>query len=194
MMEILYSIFDDRPFEFDRKEYEAMDADAEKGDERAIIELDKFSQSRWNVLRKVDPKRKRPVITDAFLEELDEIFIRLFEYDDSSDGFELTDLIGTHEKAWIGKISQYMNEVREIILGYAESIEATRARVVKKLDWILNEHYSRRGLLPFPTRSVIRALANGFGKTPEALKEVSVQLLRRETRALVMRTVFVARD
>jgi hypothetical protein len=181
MSAIMCAIFDERPFEFDPEEYAALEKRVALGNKKAEAELVKFEQGRWNVLRKVDPKKKRCEFMEEFLNNLDNIFVDVIE-NAETEGFEMTDLIGSDETEWGSIFQEYVTEARALLVEYAESIEADKARVAKKLDWILTSDYRGRPLLPFPTKSVIRALSRAFGKTPEALKEVS------------KRTIFATQD
>jgi len=167
----MYAIFDNRPFVFDRDELNVLEKKVDDGEENASVELEKLRQRWWSILRNVDPERKRPEIPETVLDDLDDLFMQYFE--EELDGFNMLDLIGTTEPEWISSMAMYWTDAREIVMAHAESIKLDKKRLEDKLDWISSSDYRGRPYLPFPTRTVIRKLSRAFGKTPEALKEVS---------------------
>jgi hypothetical protein len=161
LIKIMLGILDGHAFEFDRELYQKY---REKPGQKE--KLDVFNNRRWTSLKEI-PEYKARIVTAELLDGIDQIYKEEFL---EIDGISMDFLIGTTHPAWTDAMEEYNRRVRKMLLGYGNEKDQT---LIDKLDWVFSTEDRGRPLLPLPTKSVIKALTDAYGATPEALKEVS---------------------
>jgi len=144
-------------------------------------EVESYRIRTW---RKLHSNEKPPLLTAAIMHDLDKIFQRSFRHDDNNT-LDPKLLIGTHHSLYLDRFKHYRTNIvsylRDVIIDKDHADDDANKvadNLLMKLGWALRGDHPGRPPMPLYTCSAVMAVAYGLKMTPEAIKEVSIHLIR----------------